>query len=166
MNIGLGDEVITVANTFYATVGAIVAVGATPVLVDSDERFQISINKIEKYISKNTKAIIPVHWGEASPNLKKIKKIADKFKIHIIEDACRCIGGSLFNKHPGTFGIINAFSMHPLKSLNVIGDGGMVVTDNKDATGFLSTEITAWLIEITLILGSKYEITTSSSSCS
>ena len=64
------------------------------------------------------------------------------------------IGGSLFNKHPGTFGIINAFSMHPLKSLNVIGDGGMVVTDNKKfLTGFLSTEIMAWLIEITLIFG-------------
>ena len=69
LGICAGDEVITVANTFYATVGAIVAVGATPVLVDADERFQISIDSIEEAITKHTKAVIPVHWGGASPNI-------------------------------------------------------------------------------------------------
>lgn len=126
-----GDEVITVANTFYATVGAIVACGAKPVLVDCDERFQIDIAKIEEKISKKTKVIIPVHWAGASPEMNKIIEISKKYKIHIVEDACMGIGGLVNNKSPGTFGILGAFSMHPLKSLNVMGDGGMIVTNNK-----------------------------------
>ena len=126
-----GDEVITVCNTFYATVGAIVAVGAKPVFVDSDDRFQINTNEIIKKINKKTKAIIPVHWGGASPDIEKILKIAKKNKVHIVEDACMGIGAKIKNKSPGTFGIINAFSMHPLKSLNVMGDGGMICTNNK-----------------------------------
>tara|TARA_Y100000590_G_scaffold397505_1_gene479116 strand:- start:1843 stop:2946 length:1104 start_codon:yes stop_codon:yes gene_type:complete len=126
-----GDEVITVCNTFYATVGAIVACGAKPILVDCDDRYQINIKEIEKKITKNTKVIIPVHWGGASPDMYKIVKIAKKNNIHIIEDACMGIGAKINNKSPGTFGIVNAFSMHPLKSLNVMGDGGIVTTNNK-----------------------------------
>ncbi len=131
LGIKKGDEVITVCNSFYATVGAIVAVGATPVFVDSDSRFQIDYNQIEKAINKKTKVIMPVHWGGASPNMKKIIKIAKKHNIKVIEDACMGIGAKVNNKSPGTFGIVNAFSMHPLKSLNVMGDGGMVCTNNK-----------------------------------
>ena len=126
-----GDEVITVCNTFYATVGAIVACGGKPVLIDCDHRFQININEIEKKINKKTKAIIPVHWGGASPDMFKITKLAKKYKIDIIEDACMGIGAMINGKSPGTFGIVNAFSMHPLKSLNVMGDAGIVTTDNK-----------------------------------
>ena len=73
-----GDEVITVSNTFYATVGAIVACGGKPVLVDCDERYQININEIKKKINKKTKAIIPVHWGGASPDMITIMKLAKK----------------------------------------------------------------------------------------
>jgi len=111
-----GDEVITVSNTFYATVGAIVACGAKPVLVDCDDRYQININEIEKKINKKTKAIMPVHWGGASPDMFSIIKMAKKYKIHVIEDSCMGIGAKIKGKSPGTFGIINAFSMHPLKS--------------------------------------------------
>ncbi len=125
-----GDEVITVCNTFYATVGAIVAVGAKPIFVDSDDRFQIDIKKISQKITKKTKAIIPVHWGGASPEMNEILKISKKYKLHVVEDACMGIGAKIGNKSPGTFGIINAFSMHPLKSLNVMGDGGMLCTNN------------------------------------
>lgn len=125
-----GDEVITVTNTFYATVGAIVSCGARPIFIDCDSRYQINIDQIEKKISNKTKAIIPVHWGGASPNMFKIIKIAKKYNIHVVEDACMGIGAKIKNKKPGTFGIVNAFSMHPLKSLNVMGDGGMVVTNN------------------------------------
>ena len=64
--------------------------------------------------------------------MRKIMKIAKKNKIDVIEDACMGIGGKIFNKSPGTFGKINAFSMHPLKSLNVMGDGGVVSTNNKN----------------------------------
>ena len=126
-----GDEVITVCNTFYATAGAIVACGAKPIFVDCDDRYQINISKIEKKISLNTKAIIPVHWGGASPDMFNIIKLAKRYNLKVVEDACMGIGGKIKNKSPGTFGIVNAFSMHPLKSLNVMGDGGMVVTNNK-----------------------------------
>ena len=126
-----GDEVITVCNTFYATVGAIVACGAKPILIDCDSRYQIDISKIESKITKKTKVIMPVHWGGASPEMIKIMKIANKYKLQVVEDACMGIGGKINLKSPGTFGVVNAFSMHPLKSLNVMGDGGMIVTNNK-----------------------------------
>ena len=131
LNIGPGDEVITVVNTFYATVGAIEAVGATTVFCDCDERYQIDINDIEKKITKKTKVILPVHWGGASPDMFKIMKIAKKYNLKVIEDACMGIGAKLNGKSPGTFGNISAFSLHPLKSLNAMGDGGAVVTDDK-----------------------------------
>jgi len=133
-----GDEVITVSNTFYATAGAIVACGAKPVLVDCDDRYQINLKQIEKKITKKTKVIIPVHWGGASPDMFKVLKIAKKFKVKIVEDACMGIGAKIKGKSPGTFGEVNAFSMHPLKSLNVMGDGGMVTTNNKKIYDWLS----------------------------
>ncbi len=131
LNIGNGDEVITVCNSFYATVGAIVAVGAKPIFCDCDDRYQISIKDIQKKISSKTKAILPVHWGGASPDMHDIMKIAKKNKLYVIEDACMGIGAKIGTKSPGTFGHVNAFSMHPLKSLNVMGDAGAVVTNNK-----------------------------------
>ncbi len=126
-----GDEVITVCNSFYATAGAIDAVGAKIIFVDSDDRYQINCQKIEDAITKKTRAILPVHWAGASPEMNKILKISKKYKIPLIEDACMGIGGKIKNKSPGTFGLIGAYSMHPLKSLNVMGDGGMVTTNNK-----------------------------------
>jgi|TARA_B110001452_G_scaffold145837_1_gene121247 aminotransferase EvaB len=132
-----GDEVITVSNTFYATAGAIVACGAKPILVDCDERYQINIRQIEKKINNKTKVIMPVHWGGASPEMDKIVKLANKYKVKIVEDACMGIGASIKGKSPGTFGTVNAFSMHPLKSLNVMGDGGMVTTNNSKIFSWL-----------------------------
>ncbi len=131
IGISKGDEVITVSNTFYATVGAIVACGAKPILVDCDDRYQINVDEIKKKINKKTKVIMPVHWGGASPNMFEIMNLAKKKKLHVVEDACMGIGAKIHGKSPGTFGTINAFSMHPLKSLNVMGDGGMVATNNK-----------------------------------
>ena len=132
LGIGIGDEVITVCNTFYATVGAIVAVGATPVFVDCDDRYQIDAKKIESVITKRTKAIVPVHWGGASPDMHAIMDIAIGHNLPVIEDACMGIGGCVEGRSPGTFGRVNAVSMHPLKSLNVMGDGGMVVTNDDE----------------------------------
>ena len=130
IGLGPGDEAITVCNTFYATVGAIVACGATPVFVDSDDRFQIDASKIEAAISSRTKVIVPVHWGGASPFMDQICKLAESKGIAIVEDACMGIGASIHDRSPGTFGKVNAYSMHPLKSLNAMGDGGMVVTND------------------------------------
>ncbi len=137
LGVGHGDQVITVTNTFYATVGAIVAVGATPVLVDCDDRYQINVNEVEKAITNKTKAIIPVHWGGASPDIERIMEIASENNLFVIEDACMGIGALVNKKSPGTFGDVNAFSMHPLKSLNVMGDGGMVVTNNDDLADWM-----------------------------
>ena len=84
LGIGVGDEVITVCNSFYATTGAIVAVGATPVFVDCDHRYQIDINAVASAISPRTKAILPVHWAGASPNMPKIIEIAKKYSLKVI----------------------------------------------------------------------------------
>ncbi len=132
-----GDEVITVCNSFYATAGAIDACGAKIIFVDSDDRYQINIDKIEKAITKKTKVILPVHWAGASPNMSHIMKIAKKYKLKVVEDACMGIGAKIFKKSPGTFGEVNAFSMHPLKSLNVMGDGGMIGTNDDKIADWL-----------------------------
>lgn len=127
-----GDEVITPCNSFYATAGAIVAVGATPVFTDVDDRYQIDVDDIKNVITKKTKMILPVHWAGASPDMLKIQTIAKENGLFVLEDACMAIGGKILGKSPGTFSEIGAFSMHPLKTLNVAGDGGMVVTDNEE----------------------------------
>jgi aminotransferase EvaB len=132
LGITKGDEVITPCNSFYATTGAIVAVGATPVFTDVDDRYQIDIDEIKNSITDKTKLILPVHWAGASPDMFEIEKIAKQNNLLILEDACMAIGGKLKGKRPGTFSQIGAFSMHPLKTLNVAGDGGMVVTDDPD----------------------------------
>ena len=103
---------------------------AIALFVDTNKRFQIDDNKIENAINKKTKAIIPVHWAGASPNMSKIISISKKYNIPVVEDACMGIGAMVNNKAPGTFGKVNAFSMHPLKSLNVMGDGGMITTND------------------------------------
>ena len=131
LNIKDGDEVITPANSFYATTGAIVAVGAKPVFCDVDDNYQILIDDMASKITKKTKALLPVHWGGASPDMNQIMSIARQFKLKVIEDSCMAIGGKINRKSPGTFGDVGAYSMHPLKSLNVMGDGGAVVTNNK-----------------------------------
>ena len=127
-----GDEVITVPNSFYATTGAIVACGATPVFIDIDSRYQMDVALLEAAITNKTRAILPVYWGGAAPDMKAIIEIANKHNLVVVEDACMGIGGSHRGNPQGRFGQIGAFSMHPLKSLNVMGDGGMLVTDDKD----------------------------------
>jgi dTDP-4-amino-4,6-dideoxygalactose transaminase len=132
LGLHVGDEAITVCNTFYATVGAIVACGAKPVFVDCNERFQIDASKIEAAITDRTKVIVPVHWGGASPDMDAVCAVASRHGLAVVEDACMGIGASIKGRSPGAFGRVNAYSMHPLKSLNVMGDGGMVVTNDDD----------------------------------
>jgi dTDP-4-amino-4,6-dideoxygalactose transaminase len=128
--ISFGDEVITVSNTFYATVGAIVAIGARPVFVDCDERFQMDTNQLSAAISAKTRALLPVHWAGCSPDMDGVMAVAKRYGLAVIEDACPAVGAFFGGKHAGTIGALGAFSMHPLKPLNVMGDGGMVVTDD------------------------------------
>lgn len=131
------SEVITVANTFIASAGAIVATGARPVFVDCDERYQIDVNKLEAAISPNTSAIMPVHWAGCPPEMNRVLEIAELHGIPVVEDSCPAVGASIHGRSAGTFGKANAFSMHPLKQLNVWGDGGIVVTDDDDIADYL-----------------------------
>jgi aminotransferase EvaB len=126
-----GDEVITTSFTFYSTVGAIVTAGGTPVFIDIGDDLNINPDLIEKKITKKTKAILIVHWAGKVCDMEKILKISKKYKIPIIEDACHAIGASFKNKSAGSFGLSGCFSFHPLKNLNVWGDGGVLCTNNK-----------------------------------
>ena len=126
-----GDEIITAANTFVATVGAICELGAIPIFVDCDDSFCMDINKIEQKINRKTKAIIPVHFTGYMTNMPKLNKIAKKYNLPIVEDACQSILASINNKNSGTWSDFGAFSLHPLKNINVWSDGGIIVTSNK-----------------------------------
>ena len=126
-----GDEVITASNTFVATVGAINEVGAKIVFVDCDDTFCMDVKKIEKNITSKTKAIVPVHFTGYMTNMEILNKIAKKHKLLVIEDACQSILGAQKTKKAGTWGITGAFSLHPLKNINVWSDGGVIVTSNK-----------------------------------
>ena len=132
--IGFGDEVITAANTFVATVGAINEVGAKPVFVDCDDSFCMDVKLVEAAITPRTKAIVPVHFtGEETVDMSALMAIAEKHGLLVIEDACQSILGESDGKRAGTWGISGAFSLHPLKNLNVWGDAG-VITTNDTAT--------------------------------
>ena len=126
-----GDEVITSPISFVATANAILHVGAKPVFVDVGDDLNINPELIESAITKKTKAIIPVHWTGRVCKMDKIMKIAKKFKLLVIEDAAQATGAFFRGKHAGTFGKISAFSTHPLKNLNALGDGGFIITNEK-----------------------------------
>jgi aminotransferase EvaB len=131
LNIGAGDEVITVPYTFVATVGSIVTAGAKPVFVDIKEDYNIDENKIKAAITKKTKAIMPVHWAGRPCELDKIYALAKKHKLHVIQDSAHVIGARFKKKHLVNFGDACTYSMHPLKNLNVWGDGGFIATNKK-----------------------------------
>lgn len=125
-----GDEVITTPMTFIATVGAIVMTGAIPVFVDSEDGFVIDPDQIEAKITSKTKAIVPVHYTGNLADMPKIRKIADKYKLKVVEDSCQSIAGEIDGKPIGSWGDAAAFSFHPLKNLNVWSDAGMIVTNS------------------------------------
>ena len=130
LNIKSGDEVITAANTFVATVGAIHELGAKIVFVDCNNTFCMNVDLIESCITNKTKAIVPVHYSGYMTDMIKLKKLSNKYKIPIVEDACQSILGSINGKNSGTWGNLGAFSLHPLKNINVWSDGGVITTNN------------------------------------
>ncbi len=132
LGIGNGDEVITTTYTFYATVGAIVTSGAKPVFCDCSDDYNIDPNKIETLITEKTKAIIPVHWSGRPCDMDLINQMAEKYGLAVIEDACHAIQARYKGNKCGSLGTAGCFSFHPLKNLNVWGDGGIVTTNNKE----------------------------------
>lgn len=131
LGIGSEDEVITVPNSFLASASSIAETGAKPVFVDVRDDMNMNPDLIEEKITKKTKAIIPVHLTGKPADMNPILKIAKKFRLHLIEDACQAIGTEYYGKRAGSFGIANSFSLHPLKTLNACGDGGVITTDDK-----------------------------------
>ncbi len=132
LGIGQRDEVITTPNTFYATVGAIATTGAKPVFVDIRDDFAIDPSKIEAAITPKTKAIVPVHLNGCPADMVKIMEIAKKHNLKVVEDTCQAIGATVEGKRTGSYGDTGAYSLHPLKNINVWGDGGMIVTDSEE----------------------------------
>lgn len=133
LGIGPGDEVITTPFTFFATAEAVSQVGATPVFVDIDpDTYNINPDLIEEKITEKTKAILPVHIFGQPCDMDKIMQIAKKHNLYVIEDACQAIGSEYKGQKVGTFGDVACFSFFPTKNLGGYGDGGMVVTNNKD----------------------------------
>ncbi len=124
------DEIITVSNSFIATCGAIAYAGMRPRLVDVGDDLNIDCKKIDKLINKKTRAIMPVHLSGIPSDLNQIKKICKKNKIHLIEDAAHAFGTKYKNKFIGTIGEVGIFSLHPRKSFHILGDGGLIVTNN------------------------------------
>ena len=132
LNIKKGDEVITTPLTFCSTINSILLTEATPVLVDINPlTLNIDENKIEKKISKKTKAIILVHFSGLACNMIPILRLAKKYKIKIIEDCAHAIESKYFDKHVGNFGETGCFSFYATKNLTT-GEGGMLITNKKE----------------------------------
>jgi perosamine synthetase len=138
LGITTGDNVITTNLTFASTVFAISYCGATPVLVDIGDDWNIDVNKIEERITPKTKAIIAVHLYGHPCNMPAIMQIARKHNLYVVEDCAEAIGAKsgdkLVTKKVGSIGDIAAFSFFGNKVITT-GEGGMVVTNNKDLAG-------------------------------
>lgn len=128
--IGPGDEVIVPAYTYIATALAVTNVGAIPVIAEADETLTIDVKDVEKKITKNTKAIIPVHIQGFPCNMDALCEVAKKYNIAIIEDACQSIGGKYKDKFLGTIGDAGAYSFNYYKVISS-GEGGALVTNNR-----------------------------------
>lgn len=171
--VGVGDEVITTIFTMAATSNTIIHSGATPVFVDIDkETFNIDPSKIEEKIMPKTKAILVMHYGGHPVDLNRVRKIAKKHKLIVIEDAATAIGAKYNGKKIGSISDMTVFSFHPIKNIST-GDGGMITTNNKHFAERLSilrlhgmnkdawkrhSQIGSWKYDI-VVPGFKYNMT-------
>ena len=143
VGIGKNDEVITVSNTFIATVAGIHFTGAKPIFVEVDEKtWNIDTKKIEEKITSETKAIMPVHLYGQPANLIEIKEIAKKHNLLVIADAAQAIGTKIkvngVWENPSKFADLSTFSFYPGKNLGACGEAGAIVTDNADYADYIS----------------------------
>lgn len=130
LGIGPGDEVIVPAYTYIASAISVLAAGAIPVIAEVDETLTMDIADVEKKISKNTKAIMPVHIMGFPNNMDALTELAKKYNLKIIEDACQADGAKYKGKRLGTIGNVGAYSFNYFKVISA-GEGGLLATDDK-----------------------------------
>jgi dTDP-4-amino-4,6-dideoxygalactose transaminase len=128
--VGPGDEVITAPNSFVASATCIALLGATPVFVDVAADYLLDVERIEAAITPRTRAILPVHLTGRAANMTAIRAIAERHGLAIVEDCAQAILAEHAGRRVGSLGTAGCFSLHPLKTLNACGDGGMLVTDD------------------------------------
>lgn len=133
LGIQSGDEVITTPLSFFATAGSIVRLGAKPVFVDVDPvTYNLDPSKMEKAITKNTRAIIPVHLYGQCADMEPILDMASRYHLAVVEDAAQAIGAEYRDgRRAGSMGTMGCLSFFPSKNLGALGDGGMVVTNDE-----------------------------------
>ena len=133
LNLKPKSEVIVPANSYVASIIAIIRAGLTPILTEPlASTCNIDPDEIRKNITQNTTAIMPVHLYGQSCNMDEITKIAQEYNLKIVEDAAQSHGAKFKNKNTGSFGDIGCFSFYPTKNLGALGDGGAIITNNKD----------------------------------
>lgn len=133
IGVGVGDEVLVPANTFFATAEAVGNIGAIPVFVDIDENFyNIDSSKIEAKITPKTKAIIPVHLYGLPAEMDEIMVIARKHNLKVLEDCAQSHGATYKGKTVGTFGDVATFSFYPSKNLGAFGDAGAIISNSNE----------------------------------
>ena len=136
LDVGAGDEVITVPSTFMATAEAISYCGARPRFVDIDEQtYTMDPALLERAINPRTKAIIPVHLFGQCADMDPILDIANKHGIPVVEDACQAHGATYKGRKAGTMGVTGCFSYYPGKNLGALGEAGGITTNDKELAG-------------------------------
>jgi dTDP-4-amino-4,6-dideoxygalactose transaminase len=130
LGVGPGDEVITAANSFVASASCIALCGATPVLVDVREDYNIDPAAVEKAVTPRTKAVIPVHLTGRPADMDPLMALAKRHGFAVVEDCAQAVLAEYKGRRVGSIGTVGCFSLHPLKTLNACGDGGVLVTDD------------------------------------
>lgn len=132
LGIRSGDEVITTPNSFIASATCIRVLGAKPVFVDVREDYNIDPDKIAAAINSKTKAILPVHLTGRPCDMEPILELAKEHGLYVVEDAAQAVLAEYKGRRVGSFGTIGCFSLHPLKTLNACGDGGVLTTNDPE----------------------------------
>jgi dTDP-4-amino-4,6-dideoxygalactose transaminase len=172
LDIGPGDEVIVPTLTFCATANVVIHLGATPVIVDVDRNFHISLEALRRAINPRTKAIVPVHYGGQACSLREVLALADSRRIPVVEDAAHAAGADYEGDRIGSHGRAVCFSFYAIKNMTT-GEGGMITTDDDDLAARMRllslhgmsrdawkryTEAGSWYYEV-LEPGYKYNMT-------
>ena len=132
LDIGPGDEVVTVAHTFVATISPFVLRGATPVLVDIGPDHLMDTAELAQRVTDRTRVIIAVHLNGRTADMAEVMKVAEQAGATVLEDAAQALGATLDGRTAGTFGLASTYSFYPAKLLGALGDGGAVLTDDEE----------------------------------